>query len=72
MHQGEAAGALEPGSMLWLLQRDFLHGQSVSELVAQALAPVDNPRHDPDIEQLNRIRKARRNVHCSWRARYQR
>jgi hypothetical protein len=31
-----------------------LGGQSVSEMVDAAMAPVDNPAHDDNIEDLNR------------------
>lgn len=37
--------------MLWLIQRDFLEGQSVQQMVTAALQPVPNPSKDPDIEQ---------------------
>jgi hypothetical protein len=42
--------------MLWLLQRDFLQGKTVQQLVGEALAPVPNPQHDKDITELNKIR----------------
>uniref|UniRef100_A0A1D1ZYE9 GB1/RHD3-type G domain-containing protein n=1 Tax=Auxenochlorella protothecoides TaxID=3075 RepID=A0A1D1ZYE9_AUXPR len=48
--------ALEPGAMLWLIQRDFLQGDSLEETLAAALAPVPNPARDPGLTQLNRIR----------------
>ncbi len=38
--------------MLWLIQRDFLHGASVQQMVAEALAPVPNPDRNADIEQV--------------------
>lgn len=37
--------------MLWLIQRDFLEGQSVQQMVTAALEPVPNPGKDADIEQ---------------------
>ena len=40
--------------MLWLIQRDFLQGKTVQAMVAEALQPVANPGHDPDIEQVPR------------------
>lgn len=33
-----------------------MQGRSASELVAQVLAPVSNPKQDPDLSQLNHIR----------------
>ena len=39
--------------MLWLIQRDFLEGSSVQQMVNTALATVDNPRHDADIEEVD-------------------
>ena len=38
--------------MLWLIQRDFLEGQSVQQMVNAALEPVPNPGHDADIDQV--------------------
>jgi hypothetical protein len=37
--------------MLWLIQRDFLEGKTVQQMVAEALARVPNPSQDPDIAQ---------------------
>ncbi|GLI66294.1 hypothetical protein VaNZ11_010056, partial [Volvox africanus] len=51
-------GGVEPGSMLWLIQRDFLHGQTADELVKSVLAPVDNPKHDTGLEALNQVRSS--------------
>ncbi|KAK9834025.1 hypothetical protein WJX81_004222 [Elliptochloris bilobata] len=56
--QGAAAGAVEPANMLWLIQRDFLEGKTVAAMLAEALAAVPNPTHDPDIDQVNRIRRS--------------
>lgn len=53
-----APGSIEPGSMLWLIQRDFLQGVTAGELVAQVLAPVPNPHRDPGLEALNQIRSS--------------
>jgi len=39
--------------MLWLIQRDFLEGSSVQQMVNTALETVDNPRHDADIEEVH-------------------
>lgn len=49
---------VEPGNMLWLIQRDFLQGKSVDEMLWDALQPVTNPKGDKDIDQLNRIRSS--------------
>jgi hypothetical protein len=49
--QGGASSAIEPGSMLWLIQRDFLEGKSVEAMVKESLAPVANPHGDRDISQ---------------------
>jgi hypothetical protein len=54
--QGSQGIPLQPGSMLWLIQRDFLQGKTVQQLVGEALAPVPNPQHDKDITELNKIR----------------
>jgi len=51
--QGGSAGALEPANMLWLIQRDFLEGKTVAAMLAEALATVPNPTHDPDIDQAH-------------------
>ncbi|KDD71642.1 hypothetical protein H632_c4639p0, partial [Helicosporidium sp. ATCC 50920] len=47
---------IRPGSMLWLIQRDFLHGDSPQRTLQQALVPVPNPHGDAGLTQLNRIR----------------
>jgi hypothetical protein len=52
----DAAPALEPGAMLWLIQRDFLEGGSPKAALRAALAQVPNPAGDADIGRLNRIR----------------
>lgn len=54
--QSAAAIPVEPGSMLWVIQRDFLQGKSVQQLVADALAPVPNPQNDKAITETNNIR----------------
>ena len=38
--------------MLWLIQRDFLEGLTVQQMVNSALEPVSNPTRDADIEQV--------------------
>jgi hypothetical protein len=42
--------------MLWVIQRDFLQGKSVQQLVKDALAPVPNPNNDKAIADTNAIR----------------
>lgn len=54
--QPMASGALDPGSMMWLIQRDFLQGKSAEQLVHDVLAPVPNPHGEKDIDNLNAIR----------------
>ncbi|GMH33914.1 hypothetical protein BSKO_01748 [Bryopsis sp. KO-2023] len=49
---------VEPGNMLWLIQRDFLEGKTVDQMVKDALAPVENAYGDKDISQVNRIRNS--------------
>lgn len=39
--------------MLWLIQRDFLEGTTVQQMVKAALEPVDNPNRDADIEEVS-------------------
>ena len=50
--QGKGSTAVEPGNMLWLIQRDFLEGKTVDAMVKEALAPVTNPHGDHDISQV--------------------
>ena len=38
--------------MLWLIQRDFLEGKTVQDMVSEALLPVANPYEDQDIAQV--------------------
>ena len=38
--------------MLWLIQRDFLQGKTVTEMVDGALAEQPNPLHNKDIDQV--------------------
>ena len=38
--------------MLWLIQRDFLEGKTVQQMVSEALLPVANPHEDADIAQV--------------------
>ncbi len=43
---------VEAPNMLWLIQRDFLEGKTVQQMVSEALARVPNPSRDPDIAQV--------------------
>eukprot|EP00887_Chlorella_sp_A99_P007143 scaffold2.g7143.t1 len=53
---GEGEEPVRPGSMVWLIQRDFLRGKGLAQTLQDALQPVANPHVDPGLEQLNRIR----------------
>ncbi|MEW5300408.1 MAG: hypothetical protein WDW36_003340 [Sanguina aurantia] len=53
---GSTGSDFEPGSMLWVIQRDFLQGKSADALVREALALVPNPGKDKEVEALNAIR----------------
>ncbi|GKV20144.1 hypothetical protein SLEP1_g30305 [Rubroshorea leprosula] len=48
--------AFEPAKLLWLIQRDFLQGKSVQEMVDEALQHVPNTDGDKNIDQVNQIR----------------
>ncbi|XVF32478.1 hypothetical protein REPUB_Repub17cG0086300 [Reevesia pubescens] len=48
--------AFEPAKLLWLIQRDFLQGKSVKEMVDDALRHVPNTDGDKNIDQVNQIR----------------
>ncbi|KAL3531285.1 hypothetical protein ACH5RR_010607 [Cinchona calisaya] len=48
--------AFEPAKLLWLIQRDFLQGKSVQEMVNEALQHVPNSDGDKNIDQVNQIR----------------
>eukprot|EP00201_Polytomella_parva_P021334 CAMPEP_0175047674 /NCGR_PEP_ID=MMETSP0052_2-20121109/5738_1 /TAXON_ID=51329 ORGANISM="Polytomella parva, Strain SAG 63-3" /NCGR_SAMPLE_ID=MMETSP0052_2 /ASSEMBLY_ACC=CAM_ASM_000194 /LENGTH=296 /DNA_ID=CAMNT_0016311599 /DNA_START=241 /DNA_END=1129 /DNA_ORIENTATION=- len=50
------------GNMLWVIQRDFLQGESASDLVHRVLTPVSNPSGSKDIDALNQIRNSLRRV----------
>ncbi|XP_010554459.1 PREDICTED: guanylate-binding protein 7-like isoform X2 [Tarenaya hassleriana] len=50
--------AFEPAKLLWLIQRDFLQGKSVQEMVDQALRRVPNTEGDKNIDQVNQIRES--------------
>ncbi|CAI5989455.1 unnamed protein product [Closterium sp. NIES-65] len=47
-----------PAKLLWLIQRDFLEGKTVQEMVRGALQPVPNPEGDKDVDQVNLIRQS--------------
>ncbi|DBA92145.1 TPA: hypothetical protein ACH3X1_015866 [Trebouxia sp. C0004] len=59
---GGGSSPVEPGNMLWLIQRDFLEGKTVQDMVSEALLPVANPYEDQDIAQVNKIRQSLRLV----------
>ncbi|XP_061369086.1 uncharacterized protein LOC133311966 [Gastrolobium bilobum] len=48
--------AFEPAKLLWLIQRDFLQGKSVQEMVNEALQQVPNTDRDKNIDMVNQIR----------------
>nr|XP_024933521.2 guanylate-binding protein 4 isoform X2 [Ziziphus jujuba var. spinosa] len=48
--------AFEPAKLLWLIQRDFLQGKSVQEMVNEALRHVPNQDGDKNIDMVNQIR----------------
>lgn len=50
--------AFEPAKLLWLIQRDFLQGKSVQEMVNEALRRVPNEEGDHNIDQVNQIRES--------------
>ncbi|XP_008776501.1 guanylate-binding protein 4-like isoform X2 [Phoenix dactylifera] len=50
--------AFEPAKLLWLIQRDFLQGKSVQEMVNEALRRVPNDNGDKNINQINQIRES--------------
>ncbi|PIN25813.1 Guanylate-binding protein [Handroanthus impetiginosus] len=50
--------AFEPAKLLWLIQRDFLQGKSVQQMVDEALQRVPNDSGDKNIDQVNQIRES--------------
>lgn len=50
--------AFEPAKLLWLIQRDFLQGKSVQEMVNDALQRVPNSDGNKNIDQVNQIRES--------------
>ncbi|KAK9137544.1 hypothetical protein Sjap_008138 [Stephania japonica] len=50
--------AFEPAKLLWLIQRDFLQGKSVQEMVNDALRQVPNDDASFFVVQVNQIRQS--------------
>ncbi|KAJ4956471.1 hypothetical protein NE237_013254 [Protea cynaroides] len=50
--------AFEPAKLLWLIQRDFLQGKSVKQMVDEALQRVPNFEGNRNIDQVNQIRES--------------
>lgn len=50
--------AFEPAKLLWLIQRDFLQGKSVQQMVDEALRRIPNDDGDKNIELVNQIRES--------------
>ncbi|GLJ33056.1 hypothetical protein SUGI_0665280 [Cryptomeria japonica] len=50
--------AFQPAKLLWLIQRDFLEGKSVQQMVNEALQQVPNLSGNKNIEQVNQIRES--------------
>ncbi|KAK1311536.1 hypothetical protein QJS10_CPA08g00242 [Acorus calamus] len=48
--------AFVPAKLLWLIQRDFLQGKSVEQMVNEALQRVPNDDGNKNIDQVNQIR----------------
>lgn len=48
--------AFEPAKLLWLIQRDFLQGKTVQEMVHEALRRIPNTDGNKNIDQVNQIR----------------
>lgn len=55
--ESKGSKTIQPGSMIWLIQRDFLEGDSLQRTLENALRQVPNPHKDPAISQLNHIRQ---------------
>ena len=54
--------------LLWLIQRDFLQGQSVGAMLEGALQPVPNAGGDHHVERLNSVRGALRSYAQNYSA----
>lgn len=50
--------AFQPAKLLWLIQRDFLEGKTVQQMVNEALQQVPNLTGNKNIEQVNQIRES--------------
>lgn len=57
-----AAQPLQPANLLWLIQRDFLRGSSVQQMVREALEDVPNPSGDKHVAEVNDVRASLRNL----------
>lgn len=55
---------VEAPNMLWLIQRDFLEGKTVGQMVAEALSEVPNPTRNVDIAQV--ATRHNRAISYSW------
>lgn len=51
-------GTFQMPHLLWLVQRDFLQGKTVKEMVDEALSIVPNPTNDKHINKVNSIRQS--------------
>ncbi|XRB05729.1 GB1/RHD3-type G domain-containing protein [Pycnococcus provasolii] len=51
-----------PGTLYWLIQRDFLEGSTVQQAVDTALAKHANPDNNRDLAQLNDVRLSLRSL----------
>ena len=49
---------LQLATLLWLIQRDFLEGKTVKQLVDQALAEVPNVSDDKHVDSVNKVRQS--------------
>ena len=54
---GDVVHTVDPTTMVWLIQRDFLEGDSLQRTLEKALQRVPNPDNDKGISQLNHIRE---------------
>lgn len=59
---------LQLAGLLWLIQRDFLEGTTVQELVHDALAEKPNSSGDKNIAALNKVRQSLLNMHAKHEA----
>lgn len=54
----EFLGGLQPSAMLWLIQRDFLGGKTVNDMLREALAEVPNPEGNAEVTAVNDVRQS--------------